>query len=125
VSSVINEVPVDPELDPVALDKAFKFAARASVVLVRTLTFPCRHSVTEVTRFADFGTDDTHPSPPLFRPDNLQRYRPFGMGDSRYCLGIPIGVRSCTVPSMGEQSSPSADFERTDQGEHGISTFEN
>jgi len=37
-SSVINEAPVDPELDPVALDKAFKFAARASVVLVRAFS---------------------------------------------------------------------------------------
>jgi len=37
VSSVINEVPVDPELDPVALNKAFKFAARASVVLTLVL----------------------------------------------------------------------------------------
>ncbi|OJA15055.1 hypothetical protein AZE42_05848 [Rhizopogon vesiculosus] len=37
VSSVVNEAPFDNELDPVALDKAFKFAARASVVLTLVL----------------------------------------------------------------------------------------
>ncbi|OAX41821.1 urea transporter [Rhizopogon vinicolor AM-OR11-026] len=37
VSSVVNEAPFDNELDPVALEKAFKFAARASVVLTLVL----------------------------------------------------------------------------------------
>jgi hypothetical protein len=40
VSSVQNEAQIDPELEPVALDKAFKFAARASIVLVRASIFP-------------------------------------------------------------------------------------
>lgn len=42
-----NEVQIDPELDPVSLDKAFKFAARASVVLVRASKLPCNCSATE------------------------------------------------------------------------------
>lgn len=33
--SATNETQIDPELDPVGLNKAFKFAARASIVLVR------------------------------------------------------------------------------------------
>lgn len=46
VSSVQNEAQIDPELEPVALDKAFKFAARASIVLVRASS-PRRCSATE------------------------------------------------------------------------------
>lgn len=37
VLSVTNEAQIDPELDPVSLNKAFKFAARASVVLTLVL----------------------------------------------------------------------------------------
>lgn len=37
VSSVSNEAQIDPELDPVGLNKAFKFAARASIVLTLVL----------------------------------------------------------------------------------------
>lgn len=47
VSSVSNEAQIDPELDPVGLNKAFKFAARASIVLVRALMLPCNCSYTE------------------------------------------------------------------------------
>jgi hypothetical protein len=71
VSSVQNEAQIDPELEPVALDKAFKFAARASIVLVRASISPRNCSATEATCATDFGTDDTHPSPALFCPDGL------------------------------------------------------
>jgi SSS family transporter len=37
VVSVTNEAQIDPELDPVSLNKAFKFAARASIVLTLIL----------------------------------------------------------------------------------------
>ncbi|KAG2074411.1 urea transporter [Suillus decipiens] len=37
VSSVTNEAQIDPELDPASLNKAFKFAARASIVLTLVL----------------------------------------------------------------------------------------
>lgn len=37
VLSVTNEAQLDPELDPVGLNKAFKFAARASIVLTLVL----------------------------------------------------------------------------------------
>ncbi|KAG1842873.1 urea transporter [Suillus subalutaceus] len=37
VLSVTNEAQIDPELDPVSLNKAFKFAARASIVLTLVL----------------------------------------------------------------------------------------
>lgn len=70
VSSVQNEAQIDPELEPVALDKAFKFAARASIVLVRASS-PRKCSATEATCATDFGIDDTHPSPALFCPDSL------------------------------------------------------
>ncbi|KAG2111969.1 urea transporter [Suillus discolor] len=36
-SSTTNEAQIDPELDPVGLNKAFKFAARASIVLTLVL----------------------------------------------------------------------------------------
>ncbi|KAG2082869.1 urea transporter [Suillus discolor] len=36
-SSATNEAQIDPELDPVGLNKAFKFAARASIVLTLVL----------------------------------------------------------------------------------------
>lgn len=88
------------------------------------LTFPYCCAVTDVTRLADFGTDDTHPSPPLFRPDDLQRHRLFGVGDSRYCLGFPVGICSRVVPPVGKQSCASNDFERADQGKHSVFLFE-
>lgn len=47
VSSVSNEAQIDPELDPVGLNKAFKFAARASIILVRASMLPCNRSYTE------------------------------------------------------------------------------
>jgi hypothetical protein len=87
------------------------------------LTFPYCCAVTDVARFADFGTDDTHPSPPLFRPDDLQRHRLFGVGGSRYCLGVPVGICSRVVPPVGKQSCTSDDFERADQGKRSVFLF--
>jgi len=71
VVSVTNEAQIDPELEPVSLNKAFKFAARASIVLVRASMFPCNCIATNAICSTDFNTDDTYPSPPLFCPDGL------------------------------------------------------
>jgi hypothetical protein len=42
VQSINEETPEENDLDPVALEKAFKFAARSSVVLVCFLSPLCR-----------------------------------------------------------------------------------
>ena len=84
------------------------------------VSLPLRRQLTFRSFFADFGTDDTHPSPPLFRPDDLQRHGLFGVGGSRYRLGVPVGICSRVVPPVGKQSCASDDFERADQGKRSV-----
>jgi len=84
VSSVASEVQVDSKLDLVDI-RHFKFAVRASILLVRPSMFPCNH----------------YPSS-LFSADDRWRYQLFGMGDICYCLDIPVSVCSRDTAPVGE-----------------------
>ncbi|KAG5341105.1 hypothetical protein C0989_011558 [Termitomyces sp. Mn162] len=90
----------DQDLDPVQLNKAFRFAAWSSIILVRLfLPLPSCCSTPKLTDISPAPRNaHPNPSPPLLRAAALLRTRLGSLGRTQYYLGI-WGMWSCNCIS--------------------------
>lgn len=95
------EIDSDNELDPVMLNKAFRFAAWSSIVLVSTHCFEL-HGLTNLLVPPACRPTSYHPSTAVLRPHSVRQARIRGMGCYRHDMGIRISVHRHHLSPLGE-----------------------
>lgn len=81
----------EDDLDPVALKKAFRFAAISSVTLVSNFAQSCVTSqIDACSLFVVRRVDSSHSAPIILRADNLHCAWSSGLGLNRNCMGVVL-----------------------------------
>ena len=91
----------DVDLDPVALDKAFRFAAWSSVGLVSNPTLSSHTKLLTAWTLTASGPDYSDPAPAVLCTDSVRRAWARGVGRHRYHLDVLLGVYGCTLSALG------------------------
>ena len=101
MQSVNEEAPVDEDLDPVALQKAFQFAARSSVVLVCVLSILFR---TSVLTFAHLDTHLPHhyTAASFLRTDHIRGQGVDCLGRYRHSVDLLQRLRRRVISPLRE-----------------------
>ena len=99
----------DPDLDPAALDKAFRFAAWSSLALVGIFSYALDQMLMKL-RLPDDYHARANPSPPLFREHRFWRGWAHCMGRHRNILVLLFCLHCRAVPTVGESCRSGSDF---------------
>lgn len=101
----------DDDLDPVALNKAFRFAAWSSLALVRILIHEC--STTDLSvDFSASRLDYYHPISAFLCPNDLRSRWAHRVGGHWHYLDIHVCHYRRDISSMGEPSRSESDIPR-------------
>ena len=102
MQSISEETPEDNDLDPVALQKAFTFAARSSVVLVCVLSVTLRNPEL-ISSCLDAPLPRRYSTPVVLRTYRIWRQRADRLGRYRDSVDLLQCLHGRDIPALREQ----------------------